>query len=252
MFDVQISSLVFSAAPLRLPGALERNNFICYTRGNDNHKNHRFKRGILNEKRGLVKPHAPTRFFQQEHLNPMAVYAIGDVQGCLDPLQTLLNRMSFNASRDVLWFTGDLVERGPQSLEVLRFVKDLEDSAVVVLGNHDLHLLAAAAGAARIKPHNTIRPVLTAPDRKELIDWLASRPLLHHDADLGLTLVHAGLLPQWELEDAKRLALEAENAITDSSELFFQNLFGDRPDSWTETLPTPGRWRVIIWRCHGF
>ena len=176
----------------------------------------------------------------------MAVYVIGDVQGCLTPLQTLLERISFSASRDVLWFTGDLVDRGPQSLEVLRFVKHLNGSAVVVLGNHDLHLLAAAAGAARMGPHNTFQSILTAPDRQELIDWLSSCPLLHHDATLDLTLVHAGLLPQWELNDAKRLALEVENAIANSSQTFFQNLFGDLPDNWTEDLRPPGRWRVIV------
>lgn len=176
----------------------------------------------------------------------MAVYAIGDVQGCLTTLKTLLERIDFDSAHDVLWFTGDLVDRGPQSLDTLRFVKKLGDSAVVVLGNHDLHLLAVAAGTATSRPHNTFQSILTAPDRQELIDWLISRPLLHHDAGLGFTMVHAGLLPQWELADAERLALEVRQAAIDSPEMFFKHLFGDLPNQWDDGLRPPDRWRITL------
>jgi bis(5'-nucleosyl)-tetraphosphatase (symmetrical) len=176
----------------------------------------------------------------------MAVYAIGDVQGCFTTLKTLLDRINYDSARDTLWFTGDLVDRGPDSLEVLRFVKNLGDHAVVVLGNHDLHLLAVSAGAATAKPHNTFQSTLNAPDRQELMEWLAARPLLHHDTDLGFTMVHAGLLPQWDLAEAKRLAREVESAMADSPETIFKHLFGDRPDQWHEGLKPPDRWRIII------
>jgi len=176
----------------------------------------------------------------------MAVYAIGDVQGCFTTLRTLLERIGFDKARDVLWFTGDLVDRGPHSLEVLRFVKALGDKAVVVLGNHDLHLLAVAAGAATKRVRNTFQPILSAPDRRELTDWLASRPLLHHDAALDLTMVHAGFLPQWSLADAKRLAREVEQVIVNSPVMFFSHLFGDLPDRWNDHLASPDRWRVIV------
>ncbi len=176
----------------------------------------------------------------------MAVYAIGDIQGCLITLQKLLERIHFNPSHDMLWFTGDLVDRGPQSLDVLRFVKNLGDRAIVVLGNHDLHLLTVSNGAARTRRHNTFQSILRAPDHRELSQWLSTRPLLHHDAGLGFTLAHAGFLPQWDLSDAMRLAQEAENAIVHHPETFFSNIFGDTPDHWDEKLLPPDRWRVII------
>jgi bis(5'-nucleosyl)-tetraphosphatase (symmetrical) len=192
------------------------------------------------------KSRLPSPFFRQGFLTSMAVYAIGDVQGCLTTLQTLLERIHFDPIRDVLWFTGDLVDIGPQSLETLRFVKRLGDKAVVVLGNHDLHLLAVAGGFARSRPHNAFHSTLNAPDRKQLMEWLTARPLLYHDDALDLTLVHAGLLPQWEIADAKRLALEVENAIVNSPEIFFGHLFGDTPDHWEEDMPAPARWRVVV------
>jgi len=176
----------------------------------------------------------------------MAVYAIGDIQGCFATLQSLLEGLNFDESRDTLWFTGDLVDRGPQSLEVLRFVKSLEDKAIVVLGNHDLHLLAVTSGVATVRPHNTFESVLDAPDRQELTDWLVSRPLLYHDNGLCLTMVHAGLLPQWDLTDAKLLAREVEHAIADSPDMFFSNLFGDFPDRWNDSLRPPDRWRITV------
>src|SRR5579863_2806149 len=119
----------------------------------------------------------------------MAVFAIGDVQGCHSELERLLDRIDFNPAEDSLWFTGDLVNRGPRSLDVLRFVKALGSRALTVLGNHDLHLLAIAAGTAKLRKSDTLDAVLSAPDRDELLHWLRHRPLLHHDPVLGYTLL---------------------------------------------------------------
>ncbi len=176
----------------------------------------------------------------------MAVYAIGDVQGCLAPLEALLARIDFDAARDQLWFTGDLVNRGPDSLGVLRRVRALGARAVTVLGNHDLHLLARAAGVSQPKQRDTLDDVLHAPDRDELLAWLRARPLLHHDVALNYTLVHAGLLPQWDLADAQRLAREAEAALAADAPDFFQHMYGDLPDHWREELRGPERLRVIV------
>ena len=177
----------------------------------------------------------------------MAVYVIGDVQGCYQPLQELLQKIRFDPAQDRLWFTGDLVNRGPQSLEVLRFVKGLADRAVCVLGNHDLHLLAIAQGKAKLKPRDTLDRVLSAPDREDLLEWLRHRPLLHHDANLGYTLIHAGLLPPWNLADARRLAQEAETVFRGAAlGDFFSHMYGDLPDHWNESLQGFDRLRVII------
>lgn len=177
----------------------------------------------------------------------MAVYAIGDVQGCYAPLRQLLKSLHFDSARDRLWFTGDLVNRGPQSLEVLRFVKALGPPAVCALGNHDLHLLAVAVGAAKRKKLDTLDAILSAPDRDELLYWLRSRPLLHHDADLGYTLIHAGLLPPWDLAQAQRLAQEVESVLRgDGYQEFFHHMYGDLPDHWNENLHGFDRLRVIV------
>ncbi len=177
----------------------------------------------------------------------MTVWAIGDVQGCFDALQALLEKIRFDPARDRLWFTGDLVNRGPASLETLRFVKDLGERAVTVLGNHDLHLLAAANGQARHSKHDTFDDVLAAPDRDALLDWLRHRPLLHHDVALGWTLVHAGLLPQWNLADAQRLAAEAEAVLHGPGMTeFFAHMYGDTPDHWRDDLHGHERTRVIV------
>jgi bis(5'-nucleosyl)-tetraphosphatase (symmetrical) len=139
----------------------------------------------------------------------MAVYAIGDVQGCFHELLQLLGAVRFDAARDRLWFTGDLVNRGLQSVDVLRFVKSLGDRATVVLGNHDLHLLAVAAGVTHLRPKDSFMDVLEAYDRDSLLSWLRQRPLLHHDAGSDFTLIHAGLPPQWDLAAARGCAAEA-------------------------------------------
>jgi bis(5'-nucleosyl)-tetraphosphatase (symmetrical) len=177
----------------------------------------------------------------------MPVYAIGDVQGCYRALRALLAEIRFDPAQDRLWFTGDLVNRGPQSLEVLRLVRDLGDRAVCVLGNHDLHLLAVAAGAASLKKHDTLDQVLAAPDRDELLQWLRSRPLLHHDEELGYTLIHAGLLPPWDLAAARRLAREVETALqSDAHGDLFKHMYGDLPDRWNEHLRGFERLRVCV------
>ncbi len=176
----------------------------------------------------------------------MAVYAIGDIQGCYSALRQLLDRLHFDASQDRLWLVGDLVNRGPQSAEVLRFVMSLPGT-VAVLGNHDLHLLAVAAGKTNLRTGDTLESVLAAPDREPMLDWLRRRPLLHHDTDLGYTLIHAGLVPQWSLEQATEHAREAEVVIRASaSNNLFDTLYGDQPDRWDDTLTGHDRLRVII------
>lgn len=176
----------------------------------------------------------------------MAVWAIGDVQGCYQPLERLLERIRFDNSRDILWFTGDLVNRGPDSLRVLRFVRGLGDRAITVLGNHDLHLLAIDAGRPS-RRRDTFDEVLRAPDRRELIDWLRRQPLLHHDGALGYTMVHAGLLPGWTIDDASRLAAEAEAVLRDDRlNDFVTHMYGNLPDRWSEGLRGHDRTRVVI------
>src|SRR5580698_10480890 len=133
----------------------------------------------------------------------MALYAIGDVQGCDEELGALLASLKFSADRDRLWLVGDLVNRGPASLKVLRRVRALGAAATVVLGNHDLHLLAVSLGKARLRDGDTLDDVLQAPDRSELLDWLITRPLMHEDPAMNLCMVHAGLPPQWDLPLAR-------------------------------------------------
>jgi len=177
----------------------------------------------------------------------MGVYAIGDVQGCADALYALLECIGFTAEADELWFTGDLVNRGPASAEVLRFVMGLRHRAHVVLGNHDLHLLALAAGKGQRHRQDTLEDVLRAPDCAQLLTWLRTRPLLHHDAHLGFTLVHAGLLPSWDLAQAQGLAREAEAAIRQSEDgSFFDHMYGNQPDRWDENLRGWERLRVVV------
>lgn len=177
----------------------------------------------------------------------MAVYAIGDIQGCFDELLQLLEAVRFDEAGDRLWFTGDLVNRGTQSLEVLRFVKSLGDKAVVVLGNHDLHLLAIAAGTSHLRPKDSFMDVLEAYDRDSLLSWLRQKPLLHHDERLGYTLIHAGLPPQWDLAVARACAQEAEQVLRGPAvNDFFQQMYGDRPRQWRDDLGGVERLRFIV------
>ncbi|MGH8321900.1 MAG: symmetrical bis(5'-nucleosyl)-tetraphosphatase [Gammaproteobacteria bacterium] len=177
----------------------------------------------------------------------MAIFAIGDIQGCYDELRRLLDRVRFNPAEDTLWLTGDLVNRGPRSLDVLRFVKGLDEHAICVLGNHDLHLLALAAGVDKHKPADTLDAVLSAPDRDELLDWLRHRPLLHHDAALGYTLIHAGVPPQWDLETAAACAHELESVLRDGGHRdFLADMYGNQPNHWSPALSGMQRLRFIV------
>ncbi len=177
----------------------------------------------------------------------MAVYAIGDVQGCFDELQALLDRLAFDPRQDQLWFAGDLVNRGPKSLETLRYIKGLGDRAISVLGNHDLHLLAAARGHPVKNDDHTLDAVLDAPDRDELVDWLRHQPLLHHDATLGFTMVHAGLPPQWDLALAQQCAAEVEAVLRgDEVADLLANMYGNKPRRWSADLDGHKRQRFII------
>jgi bis(5'-nucleosyl)-tetraphosphatase (symmetrical) len=177
----------------------------------------------------------------------MAVYAIGDVQGCHDELRRLLDRLRFDPVRDRLWLTGDLVNRGPDSLGVLRTVRGLGAAATVVLGNHDLHLLALAAGVRPPRGGDaSLLPVMAAPDSGELLDWLATRPLLHRDPTLGWTLLHAGLPPQWTLSTAEACAREVEQALAADRAAFLENMYGNDPDRWSDDLPAKRRRRFAV------
>ncbi|MBN8727500.1 MAG: symmetrical bis(5'-nucleosyl)-tetraphosphatase [Xanthomonadales bacterium] len=179
----------------------------------------------------------------------MATWAIGDIQGCHDELVRLIDRLGFDPSRDRLWFCGDLVNRGGQSLEVLRLVRSLGDAATVALGNHDLSLLAIAERRreeqARVNPE--LRAVLFAPDRDELLDWLRRRKLLHVDRALGFALVHAGLFPRWSIADAERIAREIEDKLAGPTHhRLLRQLFGNKPDTWNPKLRGIERWRAGI------
>jgi bis(5'-nucleosyl)-tetraphosphatase (symmetrical) len=177
----------------------------------------------------------------------MAVYAVGDLQGCYDEFRILLDALRFEPGRDRLWLTGDLVNRGPGSLAALRYVKSLGQAATVVLGNHDLHLLAAARDPAHgLKRGDTLAEVLAAPDRDELLDWLARRPLAHSDAALGWSMVHAGLPPQWDVPTALGCAREVEAALADARGDFFGAMYGDQPDTWSAALTGHDRLRFTV------
>lgn len=176
----------------------------------------------------------------------MTTYVIGDVQGCFDELQQLLQLIEFDANKDRLWFVGDLVNRGPKSLEVLRFVQQLKN-AIVVLGNHDLHLLSLFHGKDPLLKQHTLHEVLQAPDANKLIDWLRHRPLLHHDEKLGYVMVHAGIYPKWTLKQAKKYAKEVETALCDANYAdFLGHMYGNQPDTWQENLTGNERLRFII------
>ncbi|MFT4171267.1 MAG: symmetrical bis(5'-nucleosyl)-tetraphosphatase [Rhodocyclaceae bacterium] len=176
----------------------------------------------------------------------MSTWVVGDLQGCLEPLERLLAQVAFDRAHDQLWLVGDLVNRGPQSVETLRFVRDLGEAAVVVLGNHDLALLAAAAQLpARPGTVETAHAVLDAPDADVLLDWLRSRRMLH--VHLGYAMVHAGLLPQWDIAKAQALASEVEAALRGPDwRTFLLHLFGNSPDAWSDDLTGWDRLRVIV------
>jgi bis(5'-nucleosyl)-tetraphosphatase (symmetrical) len=174
-------------------------------------------------------------------------YAIGDVQGCFGPLQQLLKRLRFAADRDQLLFVGDLVNRGPDSLQVLRYVRSLSGSAQTVLGNHDLHLLAAHFDPDRpLRKGDTLQQVLEATDREPLMQWLLERPLLIHDAAHQDLILHAGLVPQWTVQQAVTCAAEAERALRATPTQFLTTMYGNKPDRWQEDLQGADRHRFTI------
>jgi len=155
----------------------------------------------------------------------MAVYAIGDIQGCYKPLKKVLKKVAFDPAKDKLWCVGDLVNRGPDSLKVLRYLKSLGDACVAVLGNHDLHLLEHAAGGKRSYERDTLDELLQARDKNELVEWLRHRPLFHHDEALNWCMVHAGLHPAWKLKKIKRRAKKVEKKLqSDGWQKFCQKL----------------------------
>jgi bis(5'-nucleosyl)-tetraphosphatase (symmetrical) len=177
----------------------------------------------------------------------LAHYAVGDLQGCHAEFMGLLARIRFDPARDRLWLTGDLVNRGPDSLAVLREVRALGTCVTVVLGNHDLHLLAMAWAPKTVrKRERELEAVLDAPDAAELLEWLASRPLLHRDRALGWTLIHAGLPPQWTLTQAEKCAKEVEKALRGDPAELLKGMYGDQPDRWSPGLKGAERLRFSI------
>jgi bis(5'-nucleosyl)-tetraphosphatase (symmetrical) len=175
----------------------------------------------------------------------MALYAIGDIQGCDAELGALLNALKFSADRDRLWFVGDLVNRGPSSLQALRRIRALGDAATVVLGNHDLHLVAVCLGVARARSDDTLDEILAAPDRDSLMEWLINRPLLHVEPSLNVCLLHAGLAPQWDLATARACAREFEQALVRNPARVLAEMYGDEPNRWDAALTGLGRLRFI-------
>ena len=175
----------------------------------------------------------------------MSIFVVGDLQGCYEPFRRLLEKAAFDPTRDRLWLVGDLVNRGPQNLEVLRFVKALGAAATVVLGNHDLSLLMLAEGFGKHGKGDTIGDVLAAPDCGELLDWLRRQPLMHLED--GVALVHAGLLPAWTVTQARALAAEVEAKLAGKKyREFLGKLWGSEPAAWSDDLTGAARWRVVV------
>lgn len=177
----------------------------------------------------------------------MGTYAIGDIQGCLEPLQQLLDIIEFSPERDRLLIAGDLIARGPDSLGTLRLLYAMRDNLSVILGNHDLHLLSVRAGCARLKPREAdLLPLLNADDSDTLLDWLQQQQLLHLEPGFKVVMTHAGIPPQWTLEQAQALANEVENVLHgDQPKQLFANMYGNLPDYWDDDLEGPERLRVI-------
>lgn len=176
----------------------------------------------------------------------MSTYVIGDVQGCCNELNALLSLVQFDVNKDQLWFVGDLVNRGPDSLGVLRLVKQLSPVSRVVLGNHDLHLLAVAYGCRDLKPSDTFEAILAAPDRQDLIDWLTQQPLLHYDSAFETVMTHAGIYPYWSLAQVQSYAQEITESLKTDPVTLLQSMYGSEPDSWSESLQGISRRRFII------
>ncbi|MGR6860495.1 symmetrical bis(5'-nucleosyl)-tetraphosphatase [Aliivibrio salmonicida] len=177
----------------------------------------------------------------------MATYFVGDIQGCLDELLLLLDQVCFDKENDQLWLTGDLVARGPKSLETLRFVKSLGKAAVTILGNHDLHLLAVSQGISRVKEKDKTAPIFTASDSEELLTWLRHQPLLATHAQHNIVMTHAGISPQWNIETATECAREVEAIlVSDRWVWLLENMYENQPDLWDPNLEGINRYRYII------
>jgi bis(5'-nucleosyl)-tetraphosphatase (symmetrical) len=176
----------------------------------------------------------------------MATYAIGDIQGCLEPLQCLLKKIAFNPAKDKLWLAGDLINRGPNTLATLRYLYKLRDSITIVLGNHDLHFIAVYYGQRKQGKNDTLSELLRAPDCADLVYWLRQQKLVHHDSELAFTMVHAGIPPQWNLPEALARAAEVEVVLqSDAPEEFLAGMYGNSPSRWNYDLVGIERLRVI-------
>lgn len=176
----------------------------------------------------------------------MATYIIGDLQGCFEPLQRLLQHIRFDPEQDRLWFCGDLIARGPHSLECLLFVKQLGDRAITVLGNHDLHFLACHFGISQSKPQDKLQALFDSPLREELVHWLCQQPLLHLSADQRYMMVHAGLAPEWQLTDAMDAANNVQLSLRNEPKLVLSAMYGNKPERWSDARTTAERWRFTI------
>jgi bis(5'-nucleosyl)-tetraphosphatase (symmetrical) len=177
----------------------------------------------------------------------MAIYIVGDVQGCYDELRGLLALAEFNPENDQLWLTGDLVSRGPKSLQTLRFVKSLGDSAKIVLGNHDLHLLAIHQGIHRNKENDKLTPLLNAPDCDELLTWLRQQPLFLRHPEFNFVMVHAGISPQWTIQQAEYYAQEVEQVLhSEQYKQLLMDMYDNHPVLWDDSLQGSARLRFII------
>ncbi len=175
----------------------------------------------------------------------MPTYAVGDIQGCLQPLQKLLDHVSFG-SGDYLWIAGDLINRGPQSLQTLRFIYSIKDLVQIVLGNHDLHLLAHHAVFQDAPLNKTLQPIMQAHDRNQLMNWLQNQPILHYDQVLDTVMTHAGIPPYWDLSQAIQQAMELEQVLRgNQADEFFTHMYGNQPDQWDERLQNLDLWRFI-------
>jgi bis(5'-nucleosyl)-tetraphosphatase (symmetrical) len=177
----------------------------------------------------------------------MSVYVIGDVQGCYTELRRLLDKIHFDQSCDQLWFCGDLVNRGPESLQTLLFVRSLGNAAISVLGNHDLHLLAIYYTQKKIRKSDSLTEILRSPDCDELMQWLRSRSLVHYDRNLRFLMVHAGVYTDWDLDQTLGYAREVEQLLQgEGSQALLKRMYGNKPDRWSKDLTEIDRWRCII------
>lgn len=174
-------------------------------------------------------------------------FAVGDLQGCLSPLKKLLDEVNFDDSQDELWCVGDLINRGPQSLETLEFIYSLRHCVKTVLGNHDLHLLAVAYGQKKVKAESDLLEIAASENSDKLLKWLRKQPLLHWDKENKLAMCHAGIPPMWDLKKAKKLSDEVQVVLKSDQHIkFYEKMYGNQPDVWDDELTGMKRLRVIV------